>query len=153
MNRNIIETIIGFLVLLIALIFFIFSYKIADVKKLDSTYELSAKFDQVEGIVVGSDVAMSGIKIGTVTELALDDKSYNAIMKIAINDKVKLPSDSSAKIVSEGLLGRKYVSIEAGADEEMLEAGDQIQYTQSSMNLENLIGKFAFSADGKNKAK
>jgi phospholipid/cholesterol/gamma-HCH transport system substrate-binding protein len=146
MHRNIIETLVGFLVILIAIAFFAFSYKIADVKKLDKTYELTAKFDQVEGIVVGSDVGISGIKIGTVTDLRLDPTTYYAIMKMAIVDNVKLPTDSSAKIVSEGLLGSKYVSIQAGADSEMLENGDQIQYTQSSINLETLIGKFAFGS-------
>lgn len=146
MNRNVIETVIGFLVLLIATVFFVFSYKIADVKKLDKTYELTAKFDQVEGIVIGSDVSISGIKVGTVTGLTLDPKTYYALMTMAINDNIKLPVDSSAKIVSEGLLGSKYVSLQAGADEEMLENGDQIQYTQSSMNLESLIGKFAFGS-------
>jgi len=146
MRRNLIETIIGFLVILVAIIFFVFSYKVADVKKLESTYELTAKFDQVEGIVVGSDVAISGIKVGIVKNLSLDTKDYNAKMTMAIKDNIKLPSDSSAKIVSEGLLGSKYVSIEAGSDDEMLEDGDQIMYTQSSMNLESLISKFAFGS-------
>ncbi len=147
MNRNLIETLIGFLVLLIAAIFFFFSYKIADVRKLEKTYELKAKFDQVEGITVGSDVAISGIKVGTVNDLTLDESSYSALMTIAIRNSVKIPSDSSAKIVSQGILGGKYVSIEAGADAEMLENGDQIQYTQSSLNLEGLISKFAFNGD------
>ncbi|MEQ9115869.1 MAG: outer membrane lipid asymmetry maintenance protein MlaD [Rickettsiales bacterium] len=146
MRRNLIETIIGFLVIVIAAIFFVFSYKVADVKKLESTYDLIAKFDQVEGIVVGSDVAISGIKVGVVKALSLDPKDYYAKMTLAVSDTVKLPSDSSAKIVSEGLLGSKYVALEAGSDDEMLEGGDQILYTQSSMNLENLIGKFAFGS-------
>lgn len=153
MRRNLIETIIGFLVLLIAAIFFVFSYKVADIQKLDKTYELTAKFDQVEGIVVGSDVMVSGIKVGSVISLELDPKSYSALMNMAIRDRVRLPLDSSAKIVSAGLLGSKYVSIQAGSDTEMLENGDQIQYTQSSMNLENLISKFAFGSVDKEQGK
>jgi phospholipid/cholesterol/gamma-HCH transport system substrate-binding protein len=120
MNRNVIEILIGFLVIAIAVGFLIYTYKVADVKKLGSCYEVKAKFDQVEGVIVGSDAMISGIKVGTVTGLTLDPQTYSAIMIIGIGDGVKLPVDSSARIVSSGLLGGKYVDLQPGADDQML---------------------------------
>lgn len=148
MNRNVIEILIGFLVIAIAVGFLIYTYKVADVKKLGSCYEVKAKFDQVEGVIVGSDAMISGIKVGTVTGLTLYPQTYSAIMIIGIGDNVKLPVDSSARIVSSGLLGGKYVDLQPGADDQMLKNDDTIQYTQSSINLESLLGKFIFSASG-----
>lgn len=146
-----IETIVGFIVIVIAIGFLIFTYKVADVKTMEKTYVLNAKFDQVEGIIVGSDVRASGIKIGSVVKLKLDLYSYKAIMTIGINRHIKLPDDSSLKIVSAGLLGSKYVLAEVGAGENMLKPGEEIKYTQSSVNLETLISKAIFSMKGKEK--
>jgi phospholipid/cholesterol/gamma-HCH transport system substrate-binding protein len=146
MNKNIIEVLVGFLVIIIAVGFLAYTYKVANIKKLDSCYQIKAKFDQVEGIIIGSDVMVSGIKVGSVSELSLDPKSYNVIMTIAIEDSIKLPTDSSARIVSSGLLGGKYVELQAGSDDQMLNNNDMILYTQSSVNLESLLGKFIFSS-------
>lgn len=148
MNKNFIETIIGLLVIALAITFFSFAYKVAGVKKLDHAYQVRAAFDQVEGVIIGSDVMVSGIKVGTVSDLKLNTDNYNAEMFISIRDEYKLPIDSSARIVSSGLLGGKYVELQAGADEEMLKEGDTIQYTQSSVNLETLLGKFMFNSSG-----
>ncbi len=150
MSRNVIEIIVGFLVLLVAVGFLIFTYKIADVKKLDRTYVVKANFDHVDGIIIGSDVEISGIKVGSVADLVLDAQTYNAVMTIAIKDEIKLPVDSSARIVSNGLLGGKYVELQAGSDNTMLKSNDSINFTQSSVNLETLLGKFIFSSTSGN---
>lgn len=150
-NNNYFEIIVGTFVLACAIFFLSYSMKGSQIKNADS-YELIAKFDSIDGIAIGSDVKISGVKIGTVTEQFLDKESYRAALKIAIDSDVQLPSDSSAKIASEGLLGSKFLSIEIGADSEMLKTGEEIEFTQSSVNLEDLLGKFIFNStkDGNN---
>lgn len=152
-SSNKLETIIGSVVVLASIAFLGFTYKVADVKKFSDTYKLKAVFEQVEGIIVGSDVMLSGIKIGSVQDLKLDTDTYRAVMSIAIKKAVKIPNDSSIRIVSNGLLGKKYVSVDAGASDEMFGGGDKIQFTQSSVNLETLIGKMIFNAPNKDNAK
>jgi phospholipid/cholesterol/gamma-HCH transport system substrate-binding protein len=145
MGNSKIETIVGLIIVSVAIGFMVVTYKVAEVKKFGNTYSLRAAFDQVEGIISGSDVMMSGIKVGFVSDLKLDTDSYRAIMKVAIDRGVKIPDDSSVQIVSNGLLGKKYVSFNAGASETMFADGDDVSFTQSSVNLETLIGKLIFS--------
>jgi phospholipid/cholesterol/gamma-HCH transport system substrate-binding protein len=142
---NKLETVIGFIVLIIAMSFFIFAYNNTNVKKLDKAYPLKARFSQVEGIVVGSDVMMSGIKVGSVTSLKIDKDTYYAVMTFSVDNNLKIPSDSSLKISTNGLLGGKYVAIVAGSADDMLEPNAEVKYTQASLNLETLLGKFLFS--------
>lgn len=140
------ETIIGFFVIVVAVGFAVFSYKASELKKFDvDTYNLVAKFSQIEGIVVGSDIKISGINVGSVTDVKLDPEVYDAVVTMAIKKDVKIPSDSSAQIVTEGFLKNKYIAIYAGADKKMLENNDQIKFTQSSISLENLIGKLLYN--------
>ncbi len=143
--NNYFEIIVGTFVLLSALFFLFNSVKGSKSKSFDS-YGLIAKFDNIDGIAVGSDVKISGVKVGTVEGQFLDEKTYRATLKILLNSSVKLPLDSSAKIASEGLLGSKFLSIEIGSDEEMLKQGDEIKFTQSSVNFEDLLGKFIFNS-------
>ena len=110
MGNSKIETIVGLVIVAVAVGFMVFTYKVAEVKKFGNTYKLRAVFDQVEGVISGSDVMMSGIKVGFVSDLKLDGESYRAIMDIAIDKVVKIPDDSSVRIVSNGLLGKKYRS-------------------------------------------
>ncbi|MDX2083700.1 MAG: outer membrane lipid asymmetry maintenance protein MlaD [Rickettsiales bacterium] len=153
-NNNYFEIIVGTFVLFSAIFFFFNSFKNSKVSATKGYY-LIAKFDNTDGLAPGSDIKISGVKIGTVTEQFLDQKTYRATLKLAINDQVKLAADSSAKIASEGLLGSKYLSIEPGAEEEILKEGEEIKFTQSSVNLEDLLGKFIFSSnsDKKNEKK
>lgn len=151
MGKNIFETLMGAIVLVVAAGFVSIAYKSGNVSSTDG-YFLSAKFDRVDGLNIGSDVRISGIKVGSVVEQIVDPETYSAIIKVAIEDKYKLPKDSSAEISSESLLGGKYLSIVPGGDDKMLENGGEIQFTQSSVNLEQLLGKFVFgSADEKQK--
>ena len=144
-NNNRMETVLGFTILLICVGFLIFSYKVADIRKLDKTYALKAKFTQVDGIIVGSDVMVSGIKIGVVSGLKLDPNTYRAIMEVAVSDNIKVPDDSSVQIVTSGVLGSKYVAINPGASEIYLGNGEEIRFTQSGVNLESLLGKLFFN--------
>ena len=143
--HNKIETIIGFVVVAVAVIFFMFAYSTVKIKTSDRSYPIKARFTQVEGIVEGSDVLISGIKVGTVTSLKLDPTTYYAVMTFSVSDAIKLPVDSSVKISTNGLLGGKNVSISVGSSSDFLKSGDEIQYTQSSLNLEDLLSKFLFS--------
>ena len=151
-NNNYFEIIVGTFVLFCAIFFFTTSFRSAHVSS-SGGYEVLAKFDNIDGISNGSDVKISGVKIGTITEQFLDEKDFRATLKILINNDIKIPTDSSAKIASEGLLGSKYLSITPGGDEESLVSGSEIQFTQSSINLEDLLGKFIFSNEQKNDKK
>ena len=149
-SNNIFEIIVGSLVLICALTFLINSLNNSSIKSAKKGYNISARFDNADGINQGSDVKISGVKIGNVVSQELDTETFQAILVINIDSKIKLPYDSSIKISSEGLLGSKYLSINAGSQEEYLEDGDEIEFTQSSVNLEDLLGKFIFNSKEKN---
>ncbi|MGY8985893.1 MAG: outer membrane lipid asymmetry maintenance protein MlaD, partial [Sphingomonadales bacterium] len=108
-------------------------------------YEFIAVFDSVDGLDVGSDVRISGIKVGTVIEQSLDIETFEAVVHFKINSGLKLSTDSSATIASEGLLGGNYLSISTGAMDEFLEPGGTIEFTQGSVNLMDLIGQAIYS--------
>lgn len=144
MNRNIIETVMGAVVLVVAALFLFFSYSTAQLRSVDG-YTVRAKFDRIDGLALGSDVRISGIKVGTVNDQRLDPETFLAEVSMSIDPSVELPKDSSAEIVSESLLGGKYMAIVPGGDDEVLAEGDEIRFTQSPVSLEQLIGKFMFS--------
>jgi len=145
MGGNLVETLIGAVVLAVAATFLVFAYNRADIGAVDG-YELTAKFEKVDGIRVGSDVLMSGIKIGTVTGQRLDPKSYLAIVRFTVREDVDVPDDSALKIASNGLLGDKYLALEPGGSDAKLKSGGEIQYTQGSVDIMDLIGKAIYSA-------
>lgn len=147
-NNNYFEIIVGTFVLFCAIFFFTTSFKNANVST-SGGYEIIAKFDNIDGISNGSDVKIAGVKIGTVIDQFLDDKDYRATLILNIHHGIKIPSDSSAKISSEGLLGSKYLAITPGGDEENITSGQEISFTQSSVNFEDLLGKFIFSNEEK----
>lgn len=147
MNRNLIETIVGGLVIVVAVVVMVFAYSTASLRPI-SGYELTARFDRVDGLQTGSDVRISGIRVGTVTRQSLDAKNYLAVVQMAISNDVRLPTDSVAEIASESLLGGRYLAIVPGGAEDMLKAGSEIAFTQSPVNLESLIGQLIFSKAG-----
>ena len=147
MSRNILETIVGALVLVIAIGFGFFAYNSSNMKSVDG-YELFARFSSVDGLGIGSEVRIGGIKIGVVSEMDLDEKTYEATITMQIRDNVQVPDDSTAAVVSAGLLGSKFVEIAPGGSEEMLEDEAEIAFTQSSVNIESLIGKMVHSGGG-----
>lgn len=144
MKHNFFETIIGFLILLITVSFVFFAKDKANIKNKGDVYSIIARFDKIDGINPGSDIRVAGVKIGSVLSYDLDLETYEAVAILNINQQIKLPSDSIASVVSSGLLGKKYISIEPGAEDLYLNDKDEILYTQSSLNIESLIGKFMF---------
>jgi phospholipid/cholesterol/gamma-HCH transport system substrate-binding protein len=152
MQKNIIETIVGAAVIAVAGGFLAFAYNSSDISKGSSDgYTVRAKFANATGINVGSDVRVGGIKVGVVSDMKLDPETYEAIAYLFVNDDNKLPKDSSAAIASAGLLSEKFVQLTPGGDEDMLKDGGRIEFTQSSVSLEELIGKFVFSGGGVDK--
>ena len=148
-NKNLFETLVGFIILLVAISFYFYARNTSKVNIDSNSYKIHAKFNQIDGISTGSDVRIAGIKIGSVLSEKLDRKTYEASLTLSIKKSISLPTDSTAKIVSSGLLGKKYISIEPGADEENIPPKGSIIYTQSSVNLETLIGKFMFQKSKK----
>ncbi len=144
MQKNLVETILGAVVLLVAGGFLAFFYKTTDIHP-SSGYVITAAFSKIDGLDTGSPVRVSGVKVGQVLDFTLDPKNYRAIVRMNINDGVRLPKDTAAVIASSGLLDGKFLSLDPGADEEMLKAGDQIEFTQSTPGLEQLLGQVIFS--------
>ncbi len=150
MANNAIETVMGAVVLAVAGGFLYFAYSNSNVKPVEG-YQVSASFSNISGITPGSSVRVGGIKIGVVESLTLDPASFQAIAQLRIDDAIKLPKDSSAAVQSAGLLGEKFLALEPGGDETLLADGDKIAFTQPSVSIEEMIGKFVFSGGGADK--
>lgn len=144
MKHNMIETLMGAIVIVIAAFFLIFAYSSSRVSAEDG-YILKIKFDRIDGINVGSDVRLSGVKIGSVTKLFVDPKTYLANLEITLQSEIALPRDTSAEIISGGLLGDKYIALVPGGDEVFLKNGERIEHAQSSVSLEAMIGQLIFN--------
>lgn len=119
----------------------------------DNTYKVYAHFDNIAGLTVRSKVTMAGVTIGKVTAIDLDRNSYMGRVTMQLDDAVdNLPADSTASILTAGLLGEKYIGISVGGEEELLREGSTIHDTQSSLVLEDLIGKFLLNSVNKDQA-
>lgn len=155
MSKSYLETIVGFLVLLVAAVFAINAYIGAGLSDDElSGYNLNVGFDRIDGLNVGGEVRISGLKVGVVSDAKIDPETYQAKVELNIADEIKVPDDSSAEIVSAGLLGDKYIAIVPGGSEEYLKDGGKIKFSQPSVSLEALIGKFMFgSSDDKKEEK
>lgn len=151
MANNAIETVMGAVVLAVAGGFLYFAYSHGNVKSVEG-YVVNASFTNINGIAPGSAVRIGGIKIGVVEALTLDPKSYRAQAVMRVENTVQLPKDSSAAVQSSGLLGEKFIAIEPGGEEENLADGGQITFTQPSVSIEEMIGKFVFSGGGVDKS-
>lgn len=145
MQSNLVETLIGTLVVAVAAVFLFYGYTTSGMRS-STGYRVNAAFSSVDGLATGADVRLSGIKIGTVVRQSLDPETYQAVVTLDIAPSVKLPDDSSAKITSEGLLGGSYISVTPGGSEELLANGGEIMFTQGSVDLMSLIGQAVFSA-------
>jgi phospholipid/cholesterol/gamma-HCH transport system substrate-binding protein len=144
MRRSLVETLIGAVVLFVAGFFLYFTYT-TGYQRVDG-YEVTAKFNSVAGLTLGSDVRMSGIKVGSVVGARLDPDSYLAVLRLRIEKTIKLPVDTTAKITSDSLLGSNYVSLEPGAETKLIPENGQIQVTQDPINVVDLIGRFIFGS-------
>jgi len=148
MKSNTFEAIIGAVVIFLAVVFLFVGFSSMKLKKGDN-YSLSALFNRIDGIKLGSDIRMSGIKIGTVTRQELDNSTFEAKVFMLIDSKISIPDDSSAKITTDGLLGGNYISIEPGGSDIYLSNNEEIFFTQGSVDLIGLVGEALFSVEGK----
>lgn len=143
MKRSAIETILGGLVLLTAAVFLFVGFLNVDTGDTDG-YEMEAHFNSVDGLTVGSDVRIGGVKVGSVVKQYVDMESYEAIVRFSVGDDVKLPDDSEVLIASNGLLGGKYLRIVPGRSETLVAEDGQVEKTKDALSLEDLLGRAIF---------
>ena len=147
--KHLFETITGFIVLAAAGFFLWYSYDRGHIGGFnDDGYNVSASFGEIGSISAGADVRVGGVKVGTVTGVALDESSYRPVINMQLRNDITLPDDSSAAIVSDGLLGGKYLAVTPGMSDDVITPGGSIEFTQDAVSLEALIGKFAFGGLG-----
>ncbi len=154
MDRSKNDVWVGLFVLLGAAALLFLALQSANLLRLNfqSTYRVTARFDNIGGLKPQTAVKSAGVVVGRVESISFDDKTFQASVGISLQDRFHFPKDSSLKILTSGLLGEQYIGIEAGADEKNLAEGDTITTTQSAVVLENLISQFLYSkaADGNN---
>ena len=146
MRSNTFETFIGAIVIILAVSFLFYSFSITD-NNAEGTYKIKATFNRIDGIQIGSDVRLSGIKIGSVAKSSLNQTTYEADLVLIIDNSIFIPDDSSAKITMDGLLGSNYISIEPGGSDIYLTENDYLLYTQGSIDLIGLVGEALFSVE------
>jgi phospholipid/cholesterol/gamma-HCH transport system substrate-binding protein len=144
MNKRGIETMVGVFVLMGMGGLLFLALKAANLASFGggAGYEVKARFDNIGGLKPRSPVRSAGVVVGRVTSIALDATTFQGVVTMQIDSTVQFPKDSSAKILTAGLLGDQYIGIEAGVDDKNLATGDMIRQTQSAVVLENLIGQF-----------
>lgn len=144
MKERYFESIIGALVILITMVCVLLSVKYINLDKYNKNiYYLTAEFNNLDGIAVGSEVKISGISVGYVSKLTLSKNHYTAVATLKIDQpELQLPKDTSIRVATSGLIGNKYLELHPGSDEVILGNQGRIRYTQSSLNMEDLIGKF-----------
>lgn len=148
MGHNVIETVMGAVVLTVAALFIYFAFQTVQVGT-PSGYQISGSFFRIGGLNVGSEVRVSGLKVGRVEGRHLDPETYDAVVLMTVEDAVKLPVDTVATIVSAGPLGGKYVRLIPGQSEQMLANGDTLAKTESFKSLEDQVGEIIFLATSK----
>lgn len=148
MNSRKTEISVGLFVLLGIAALAMLAMKVSNISETSDSdsYQITARFDNVGGLKVRSPIRMGGVLIGRVSQIALDEKYLSPVVTLSIfNQYNKLPTETSAAILTAGLLGEQYLSLSPGGDDEFLVAGDQIEDTQSALVIEELIGQFLFS--------
>ena len=150
MTGNVIETVMGAVVLVVAALFLFFAYTTSQVRAVQG-YQVTAQFERIDGIRDGGDVRIAGVKVGSIVSASLDPKTFLADVRISIDPAYKLPDDTVAEIVSAGLLGDRYLALVPGGSEQTIPPGGRIKYTQAPVSLENLIGQMIFSQPGAQK--
>lgn len=152
MSENTTEVIIGGAVLAAAIGFLIYAGQMTGVTTGQSEYPLMASFRSADGVDVGTDVRLAGVKVGRVTAIELDPETYRAETHFTVRDGIEVPDDSAVAVSSEGLLGGNYVEILPGGSPFALAAGDEIEFTQGSISLIALLMKFVAGDDSESDA-
>lgn len=142
MSESKAEILVGAAVLAIAVGFLVYAGKTTGMTRAGGEYPLSASFRSADGISVGTDVRLAGVKVGRVTAIELDPQTYRASATFTVQDSIRLPDDSAIAISSEGLLGGNFVEILPGGSPFHFEPGDEIEFTQGSVSLVSLLMKF-----------
>jgi phospholipid/cholesterol/gamma-HCH transport system substrate-binding protein len=145
MQRNMLETLMGAIVLLTAVAFVSLAYEAANIRGTDG-YELEAEFGATGGLSIGDDVRISGIKVGRISRQELNPVTYAARIVMSLDERIRIPADSSARITAASLLGGNYLELIPGADEDMMQPGEVIFDTRDPVSLTDLLGKAVFSA-------
>ena len=145
MQRNMLETVMGAIVLLTAVAFVSLAYEAANIRGTDG-YELEAEFSATGGLSVGDDVRISGIKVGRISRQELNPVTYAARIVMSLDERIRIPADSSARITAASLLGGNYLELIPGADGDMMQPGEVIYDTRDPVSLTDLLGKAVFSA-------
>lgn len=145
---NIIEALVGLVVVLVAVGFVSFAYSRTQAGAAGDAYVLKARFSNIAGVSPGTDVRVAGIKVGTVTRQSLDPASFQAMVELGIDRALQLPIDSSAAVTTEGLLGGTYVSLTPGGDSVMLKPGEEITETSGAADLMSLVGSIVNRSGG-----
>ena len=157
MQRKSLDLWVGMFVLLGALALFFLATRVANTNSFsfNDTYTVTTQFDNIGGLKPRAAVKSAGVVVGRVGEIKFDDKHFQAVVTLNLDNRYKFPKDSSAKILTAGLLGEQYIGLEPGGDTANLAPGDKIKMTQSAVVLENLIGQFLYSkaAEGKDSNK
>ena len=157
MNRSTIDLWVGVFVVMgfVALIFL--ALRVGNLASFSTgqTYKVEAKFGNIGGLKVRAPVKSAGVVVGRVVDVRFDNESYEAVVLMDIEQAYQFPRDTTAKILTSGILGEQYVGLEAGGDAKMLAGGDRLRLTQSAVVLENLISQFLFNkaAEGKDEKK
>ena len=159
MQRKSLDIWVGLFVLLGALAVMFLALKVGNMSSLSfgPSYTVIARFDNIGGLKPRAPVKSAGVVVGRVESIVFNDKTFQAQVTLRLQGEVRFPKDSSAKILTSGLLGEQYIGIEPGGDDTNFAEGDRIKITQSAIVLENLISQFLFSkaadssAEGKNK--
>jgi phospholipid/cholesterol/gamma-HCH transport system substrate-binding protein len=141
------EICMGLIVLVLAAVFLAYAVIVGGVGSKPHGYEISAKFGEVGSLAPGAVVSVAGVKVGAVTRISLDPKSYLAVVNLRLDPEVILPADSTAKITSDSLLGGVHVAIAPGGAAENLKPGGEIENTQGAVDLFSLIGDVIRPAD------
>ena len=139
MKTNVLEVVIGAVVIVAASFFLYFAY-VTSGEKIKDGYTLTAKFEDVSGLTEGADVKINGIKVGIVKSLKLDE-DYSAKVELTIKNEYKIPEDSSLAISTDGIMGNKFISISTGYSDKYLEQDSEVEDTKSSLNLEKIVDK------------
>jgi len=137
---------VGLFVVLGAVAVVFLSLKAANLASftLDSTYSLSARFDNVGGLKIRAPVKSAGVTVGRIASISFDDKTFQGVVAMDVDKRYQFPTDTSAKILTSGLLGDQYVGLEPGGEEKNLRGGDTIKMTQSAIVIENLISQMLY---------
>jgi phospholipid/cholesterol/gamma-HCH transport system substrate-binding protein len=159
MNRKTLEVWVGLFVAAGLLALGMLAFKVANLTTadVDDAYRVKARFENIGGLRVKAAVTLAGVRVGRVSAIEIDAKKYQAVVTLDVDGRyAAIPKDSTASILTSGLLGDQYIGIEPGGDDEFMKAGDTFRLTQSAVVLEKLIGQFLFSqasGSGNNKTK